>query len=116
MMAYKDQKNIVPLTAFFDRKIRETSKESNILLDKETICALMLELYRSSPNGFSDEEMQFKLREKGLWLPKSSVSARRNDIKGSHSQPLIVDCGDRKKSRCDRTVIIWKLNQYARDE
>lgn len=89
-----------------DRAVRQTSIMSNQETLKETQIMRMLELYRVKLDGLTDEEMRIALHDYyGLFMPNSTVSARRNDINKNHvrfcddngllSSNLIVSVGCR---------------------
>ena len=70
------------------------------LQNKVSDCQKLLNLLKYYPNGISDADMAFYLK-----MPKSIVSARRND-NGS----FIVECGTVKDANSKKSVTLWKYN------
>lgn len=108
------------------RVVRETSMLSNAETEKETQIMRMLELYRVNPAGLTDEEMKISLADYfGIYMPNSTVSARRNDINKNHvrfcdahglpSANLIVS-SDRRPNLTGRSAMVWTLNKYNKEE
>jgi len=109
---------------FVGRVMRQTSVESNQVTEKDGQIALMLDIYRLTLFGLTDEETRLELLKRGVNIPNSTVSARRNDINnnhvrfcdanGLHSSHLIVsDTRRENPTPPHRSAMVWKLKKYC---
>jgi len=101
------------LQASLNHYVPDTSREAYHKLEqKDSQCALMLELYQAHPQGFTDDEMRRSLARRGVVVPNSTVSARRNDINRFVGKALIVT--DAKKMNISgRRALVWVFNKYC---
>ena len=97
------------------RLVRGTSTESyHNLNNKESLVLMVEELLMNAPEGLTDYELRQELILRGVTIPLSSVSARRNDVNNKYkSEKGYVVININKESRVNpltkKRNLVWRF-------
>lgn len=117
MIPHLASKGCMPLTNFVEfqdqepRIVRDTSKESyQNLEDKETQVNIIEDLLKNAKEGLTDFEIKNLLvTSYGISLPKSTISARRNDITRKYGRHIIFKTQETRKNKyTKKSCIVWR--------
>ena len=116
MVSYEASKGCVSLNQYFTRpqKVRSTSKDSLQNHDDRFSQVRLVELLlKNAPQGLTDCELQQCLRSSEVFLPLSSVSARRNDVNRLYRETkglvvLNIDGEKRKNPQTNKSCLVWR--------